>query len=135
MIWFDASLEYPAQDALLRHCVASLLGLDPQSVDVVHDISEVRDAPATCFVHGGLEDAYSQILTLYLREAVQPDAVESGARLAQLLGRCVLLANDATADPYSFILMSGSGARSIVSVDREALDENRRYVISAREEP
>lgn len=131
MIWFDASLEYPADDDLLRRCVASLLGLGTQSVDIVHDIGKLRDAPVTCLVHGGSEGAYSQIVTLYLREIIQqPDAVESGTRLARLLDRSLLLANDATADPYSFILAPRTGARSIVSVDREALDEDGRYVIS-----
>lgn len=134
MIWFDAALEYPADDALLRRCAASLFGLGTQSVAVVHDKGDVRDATVTCVVGGGSEHKYSQIVTLYLREVIQqPDAVESGTRLARLLDRSLLLANDATADPYSFILASRTGARSIVSVNREALDENGRYVISRQE--
>ncbi|MDF3218526.1 MULTISPECIES: hypothetical protein [Mesorhizobium] len=130
MIWFDAALEHPADDDLLRHCVAAVLELSAQSVDVVHSVAELGDAPATCVVDGASEDAYSQLVTIYLSDMFQqPDAVESGARLARLLDRSLLLANDATADPYSFILVSRTGGQSVVSVASDELDENGRYII------
>ncbi|TPM34246.1 hypothetical protein [Mesorhizobium sp. B2-3-4] len=136
MIWFDAALEYAADDELLRRCVAMLLGLGTGGVEVVRNIGKSRDAPATCLVGGGSQGAYSQIVTLHLSPASrQPDAVESGMRLARLLGRSLLLANDATADPYSFLLASRAGTLSTVSVDRKELDEHNRYAILTRENP
>jgi len=136
MIWFDAALEHPADDDLLRRCVAALLGLDMQSVDVVHAIGELRDAPVTCLVENASERAFSQIMTLYLQETFrQPDMLESGARLARSLDRSLLLANDSAADPYSFVLVSRTGALSVVSVDPVELDENGRYLIATREGP
>lgn len=135
MIWFGAALEYSADDALLRRSVAALLKQEAESVDVVHGIENMRDAPITCVVHDGSADDYSQLVTIYLAEALpQPDIIESGARLAQLLGRSLLLANDATADPFSFILVSGNGARSVVSVDPDELDRNDRYCIVKTED-
>ncbi|AYG68190.1 hypothetical protein CCGE531_10585 [Rhizobium sp. CCGE531] len=111
--------------------MAAMLDLGMQSVDIVHDIREMRDAPVTCVVGGTSEDAYSQIVTIYLSENFQqPDIIESGARLARLLGRSLLLANDATPDPCSFILVSETGgAQSVVSVDPDELDTHERYVI------
>ncbi|MBN9220239.1 MAG: hypothetical protein J0I79_20025 [Mesorhizobium sp.] len=136
MIWFDAALEYPADDELLRRGIAALLGLEASEVDVVHDMGGLRDAPVTCLVRDGSGHAYSQMVSLYLATDVQqPDAVESGARLARLLDRSLLLANDATADPYSFILATRTGAWSVVSVDRAALDEHGIHVISTQETP
>jgi hypothetical protein len=135
MIWFDACLEHPADDDLLRRCIASMLDLDSGNVDVVHGIEEMRDARITCVVDGTAEDAYSQMVTIYLSESFQlPDIVESASRLAELLDRSLLLANDATANPYSFILVSKTGAQSVVSVDPDALDLHDRYIISKQEE-
>ncbi|RAX43443.1 hypothetical protein DQ393_00865 [Rhizobium tropici] len=115
--------------------MAAMLDLRTQSVDIVHDIGEMRDAPVTCVVGGASEDAYSQIVTIYLSgDLQQPDIIESGARLARLLGRSLLLADDATSDPYSFILVSETGVRSVVSVDPGELDMHDRYVIQARQE-
>uniref|UniRef100_UPI0013D46E10 hypothetical protein n=1 Tax=Acinetobacter baumannii TaxID=470 RepID=UPI0013D46E10 len=79
---------------------------DMQSVDVVHAIGDLRDAPVTCLVEGASEHAFSQIMTLYLPENFRrPDMIESSARLARSLERSLLLANDSTADPYSFVLV------------------------------
>lgn len=136
MIWFDAVLEHPADDELVRRCFAALLEQDVEGVDVVHGVENMRNAPVTCVVHEGSANDYSQLVTTYLAEAFrQPDILASGARLAQLLDRSLLLANDATANPYSFILVSRTGALSIVSVDPEALDTHDRYIILKQEEP
>ncbi|MFK0163077.1 hypothetical protein [Rhizobium sp. NPDC090279] len=130
MIWFDAALEYPADDELLERCVAAVLSEDVESVDIVHGIENMQNAPITCVVHDGSPGEYSQLVTIYLSEDFrQPDIIESGARLAQLLERSLLLANDATTDPFSFIFVSKTGARSMVSVDADELDRNDRYRI------
>lgn len=130
MIWFDASLESPADDGLLQRCVAAMLGLRDEDVDVVHSIGEIEGAIATCVVEGSSADSYSQLITLYISEALQvPDVPKAAARLARALDRSLLLVNDATANPYSFIRVSNTGRQSAVMVDPAELDENDRYVI------
>uniref|UniRef100_UPI0013D5F2E0 hypothetical protein n=1 Tax=Klebsiella aerogenes TaxID=548 RepID=UPI0013D5F2E0 len=90
--------------------------------------------PVTCLVEGASEHAFSQIMTLYLPENFRrPDMIESSARLARSLERSLLLANDSTADPYSFVLVSKTGALSVVSADPAEWDENGRYLIATRE--
>ncbi|WP_431121082.1 hypothetical protein [Variovorax paradoxus] len=130
MIWFDASLESPADDGLLQRCIAAMLNVSTESVEVVHSIREVEDAPVTCVVEPHSVDSYSQLITLYLPEALpRPDVPEAAARLARTLDRSLLLANDETANPYSFIRVSNTGQCSVVLVDPDELDENDRYVI------
>jgi len=58
-----------------------------------------------------------------------PSILEAVGRLARLLQRWLLVANDGTANPYSFIPMSGLGHSSVVLVDPGELDKNNRYVI------
>jgi hypothetical protein len=41
----------------------------------------------------------------------------------------MLLPDDATANPYSFVQVSATGQPSVVLVDPEQLDERGRYVI------
>jgi hypothetical protein len=130
MIWFDASLERPADDGLLRRCIAALLSISGEDVDVVHSISEIKDALATCVVETSSADSYSQLVTIDISEALPHLGVlESAALLARSLDRSLLLVNDATANPYSFIRVSHAGQHSVVLVDPDELDENGRYVI------
>lgn len=130
MIWFDASLERPADDGLLQRCIAAMLNFSTESVDVVHSISEISDAPVTCIVEAHSPHKYSQLITLYISEPLpRPDVPEAAAHLAQTLDRALLLANDETANPYSFVRVSNTGQRSVVLVDPDELDENNRYVI------
>ncbi|MDP9927989.1 hypothetical protein [Variovorax paradoxus] len=130
MIWFDASLESPADDGLLQRCIAAMLNISSENVDVVHSISDIKDALATCVVEAHSAESYSQLITLYLPEALpRPDVPEAAARLARTLDRSLLLANDETANPYSFIRVSNTGQCSVVLVDPDELDENDRYVI------
>lgn len=130
MIWFDASLESPADDGLLQRCIAEMLDISAESVDVVHSIGEIEDAPVTCVVERHSADSYSQLIALYISESLpRPDVSEAAVRLARMLDRSLLLANDATANPYSFVLVSNTGRRAAVWVDPGELDENDRYVI------
>jgi hypothetical protein len=130
MIWFDASLESPADDGLLQSCIAAMLNISSENVDVVHSISDIKDALATCVVEAHSAESYSQLITLYLPETLpRPNVPEAAARLARTLDRSLLLANDETANPYSFIRVSKTGQCSVVLVDPDELDENDRYVI------
>ena len=130
MIWFDASLYEPADDRTLRRAIAAMLGVAEESVSVVHSVNEIEIAPVTCVVDNSTADTYSQLITLYLPEPLPSlDIVESASRLAIALDRSLLLTNDATANPYSFVQISNSGQRSVVLVDPDELDGNDRYVI------
>ena len=130
MIWFDASLYEPADDRTLQRAIAAMLGVAEESVSVVHSIDEIETAPVTCVAGSSTADTYSQLITLYLPEPLPNlDIVEGASRLAIALDRSLLLTNDATANPYSFIQVSNSGQRSVVLVDPEELDEKNRYVI------
>jgi hypothetical protein len=107
-----------------------MLDISAESVDVVHSIGEIEDAPVTCVVERHSADSYSQLIALYFSESLpRPDVSEAAVRLARMLDRSLLLANDATANPYSFVLVSNTGRRAAVWVDPGELDENDRYVI------
>lgn len=130
MIWFDASLYEPADDRTLRRAIAAVLSVAEESVSIVHSINEIETALVTCVVNNSTADTHSQLITLYLPEPLPSlDIVESALHLAIALDRSLLLTNDATANPYSFVQISNSGQRSIVLVDPDELDGNDRYVI------
>jgi hypothetical protein len=50
--------------------------------------------------------------------------LERASRLAAALDTSLLLGNDATANPYSFVHVSSGGQQSVVLVDPDELDEN-----------
>ncbi|UXN75912.1 hypothetical protein N8D56_27365 (plasmid) [Devosia sp. A8/3-2] len=130
MIWFDAALESPADDDLLQRSIATVLNTPSETVDIVHSISEIKDVLATCVVDAPSADSYSQRVTLYIHEPLpSSDVAESASQLARALGTSLLLVNDATANPYSFVHVSGTGQCSVVFVDSDELDENGRYII------
>jgi hypothetical protein len=130
MIWFDASLESPADDGLLQGCIATMLGISGKDVDVVHSIGEIGAAIATCVVKDHSAESYSQLVTLYISEDFPvPGVPEAAVRLALALDRSLLLVNDETANPYSFVRVSNTGQQTVVLVDPDELDENGRYAI------
>jgi hypothetical protein len=130
MIWFDASLSQPADDGMLQRGIAAMLSVDENSVNVVHSIEEIDASAVTCVVEISPTDAYAQLITIYLPEALPaPDTLESASRLAVALDRSMLLVNDATANPYSFVHVSNAGRQSNVLVDPDQLDGKGRYVI------
>ncbi|MGY5774790.1 hypothetical protein [Rhizobium sp. LEGMi135b] len=132
MIWFDASLEKRADDDLLRHSIAAVLSVDTDSVDVIHDMAQIADMPSTCLVTSEAFDDYSQIISIYHSSDLHPPPIlDAASQLARLLRRSLLVANDETANPYSFILISSTGESSVVLVDPDELDENNRYVITS----
>jgi hypothetical protein len=130
MIWFDAVLERPIEDERLQCGIAAMLAISCESVAIVHSINEIGTLPVTCVVEPASAASYSQLITIYLSEPLKhPDILESASRLAVRLDTSLLLANDATANPYSFVKVSSGGQQSVVLVDPDELDENERYVI------
>ncbi|WP_349960837.1 hypothetical protein [Rhizobium sp. ZPR3] len=132
MIWFDALLEKTADDNLLQRCVAVVLNIDACDIDVIHDIGQISDVPVTCLVKSEALDDYAQIISIYHSSDLDPPPIlEAAGRLARLLETSLLVANDETANPYSFILMSQFGQASVALVDPDELDKNNRYVITS----
>jgi hypothetical protein len=130
MIWFDTSLDKPVDDEALQRGIAATPAVALESVVVVHSTAEIGTLPVTCVVEPSTADAYSQVITIYLSEpSASPDILESASRLAIALDRSMLVANDETANPYSFVHISNGGQRSVVLVDPDELDENDRYLI------
>jgi hypothetical protein len=130
MIWFDAVLNEPAGDGMLRHGVAAMLGVAEDKVKIVHHIEDIDAAAITCVVEDSTAVTHPQLITFYLPESFPSPAIpESAARLAAALGRSMLLPDDATANPYSFVQASAAGKLSVVLVDPDQLDERGRYVI------
>jgi len=130
MIWFDAVLSEPAGDGMLRQGVAAMLGVAEDMVKIVHNIEDIDAAAITCVAEDSTADTHPQLITFYLPETFPtPDILESAARLAAALGRSMLLSDDATANPYSFVQVSPAGGPSVVFVDPDQLDERGRYVI------
>lgn len=130
MIWFDAVLNEPAGDGMLRQGVAAMLGVAEDKVKIAHNIEDIDAAAITCVAEDSTADTHPQLITFYLPETFPgADIVESAARLAAALGRSLLLPDDTTANPYSFVYVSATGQPSVVLVDPDQLDERGRYVI------
>ncbi|MBN8949079.1 MULTISPECIES: hypothetical protein [unclassified Rhizobium] len=133
MIWFDALLEKTADDDLLRRCIAVVLNIDARGLDVIHDMDQISDAPVTCLVTLEALGDYSQMISIYHTGDLHPMPIlEAANRLARLLETSLLVANDDTANPYSFIRISRLGQASVVLVDPDELDKNGRYVIAGQ---
>jgi hypothetical protein len=130
MIWFDALLDRPVDDETLQRGIAATLAVALENVVVAHSIAEIGTPPVTCVVEPSTADAYSQVITIYLSEpSAHPDTLDSASRLAKALDRSMLVSNDETANPYSFVHISNGGQRSVVLVDHDELDEHDRYLI------
>jgi len=130
MIWFDAALNEPVDDGTLRHGVAAMLDVAEHQVKIVHSIGDIDAAEITCVAEDSTADTYPQLITFYLPESFPSlDILASASRLAAALGRSMLLPNDATANPYSFVHVSDAGQASVVLVDPGELDGRGRYVI------
>ena len=114
MIWFDAVLERPIEDERLQRGIAAILAVSCDHVAVVHSINEIGSLLVTCVVAPASAD-HSQLIAIYLSEPLEhPDIVESASRLAVIFDTS-LLANDATANPYSFVKVSSGREQSVVA--------------------
>ncbi|MGO1072198.1 hypothetical protein [Lysobacter sp. CA199] len=131
MIWFDAALEEPVSAEALRRSLSTMLDTGYDGVSVIDDIAQTRfEDPVTCLTDLRPRGSFSQVISIYQEPMPTSLSILDGAsRLAQLLQVRMLIANDETVDPYSFILVSKAGATAAVQIDMEALDQHDRYVI------
>lgn len=130
MILFGAALEKKASDEQLRDALAIVFSVVHDAVKIIHSITEIKDDLITCCVYEQSEGAFSQYFEVYHVDPPSNLGISKIAiSLAMVLATPLLIANDETANPYSFILVSPTGSMSVVNVDPDELDENERYII------
>ncbi|HEY0230094.1 MAG TPA: hypothetical protein VGC55_02480 [Dokdonella sp.] len=138
MIWFDALLEEEPLPHALERALCVLLGCTRDAFDIVDDLTALHAGlDAFCLQRRMAGGAFATMITLYAQPAKFDaarclDIVDAAAILAHALGVRVLIADDATSNPYAFILIAGSGERARVQVDASALDERDSIVMLDR---
>ncbi len=109
-----------------------MLRVETSAIEVVSDMSEAQGKPVLCVVYEGDGSDFSQIISIYLEDGLaRPSLLEGGSKIAKLVETAMLLPNDKSANPYSFVLASSSGSLVNVLVDSDQLDEHDRCVIVA----
>jgi hypothetical protein len=132
MIWLDATPERPMDATLLKNALAAMLLVDTSAIDVVNDLSQAQDKAVLCVIYEGDGSDFSEVISIYVKEELTPPSLlEGGAQIAKFAQTSILLPNDESADPYSFVLASPSGSLVNVRVDADQLDQHDRYVIVA----
>jgi hypothetical protein len=129
-------LEIVLRDALsfteIKNIAGRIFNMEVSAIDVISDIEEFGTNLLTCLVTSISGDSFNQSITFYLDE-IRFDEMKSALLFSQLTGIDLLVANDATVDPYSMLKISSNGAIDIVQIDPEQLDEFDKYVIISSE--
>ncbi|MEZ2223299.1 hypothetical protein [Rhizobium sp. RCC_161_2] len=134
MIWLDAAPERPVDATLMKNALAAVLRVDTSAIEVVNDLSQAQDKAVLCIIHEGDGSDFSQVVSIYVKEELTPPGLlEGGSQIANFAQTAILLPNDESANPYSFVLASPSGWLVNVLVDANQLDRHDRYVIAACE--
>lgn len=132
MIWLDAAPERPVDATLMKNALAAVLRVDPSAIEVVNDLSQAQDKAVLCVIHEGDGSDFSQLVSIYTKEELTPPSLlEGGSQIARFVRMAMLLSDDESANPYSFVLASPSGSLVNVLVDADELDQHDRYVIVA----
>jgi hypothetical protein len=132
MIWLDATPEQPMAATLVKNALAAVLRLETSAIEVVSDLSQAQGKAVLCVIYEGDGSDFSQIISIYLQDWVaRPCLLEGGARIAKFVHTAMLLPDDESANPYSFVLASSSGSLVKVLVDSDQLDQHDRCVILA----
>ncbi|MCJ9755642.1 hypothetical protein MOV66_03215 [Agrobacterium sp. SHOUNA12C] len=132
MIWLDVAPEQPMDATLIKNALAAVLRVDTSAIEVVNDLSQAQDKAVLCVIHDGDGSDFSQVVSIYVTEELTPPSLlEGGSQIAKFVQTAVLLPNDESANPYSFVLASPSGSLVNVLVDADQLDQHDRYVIVA----
>lgn len=135
MIWLDAAAERPVDAALVKNALAAVLRVDTSAIEVVNDLSQAQDKTVLCVIHEGDGSDFSQVISIYVKEELTPPSLlEGGSQIARFVQTAMLLPNDESANPYSFVLASPSGSLVNVLVDTDQLDRHDRYAIVAYDE-
>lgn len=131
MIWLDAAPERPVDATLMKNVLAAVLRVDTSTIEVVNDLSQAQDKAVLCVICEGDGSDFSQVVSIYVKEYLTPPSLlEGGLQIARFAQTSILLPNDESADPCSFVLASPSGSLVNVLVDT---DQRDRYVIVAYE--
>jgi hypothetical protein len=134
MIWLDAAPERPVDATLMKNALAAVLRVDTSAIEVVNDLSQAQDKTVLCLIHEGDGSDFSQLVSIYAKEELTPPGLlEGGSQIARFVQTAMLLPDDESANPYSFVLASPSGSLVNVLVDADELDQHDRYVIVAND--
>ncbi len=132
MIWLDATPEQPVAATPMKNALAAVLRLETSAIEVVSDMSQAQGKAVLCVIYEGDGSDFSQIISIYLQDWVtRPSLLEGGSQIAKFVHTAMLLPNDESANPYSFVLASSSGSRVKVLVDSDQFDLHDRCVIVA----
>ncbi|WP_236734350.1 hypothetical protein [Agrobacterium tumefaciens] len=130
MIWMNAATERPLAASLIKDALAAVLHVDTNAIEVVYDISQAQGKAVLCIIHEGDGSDFSQTISVYLDQRLAPPSLlKGGSLIAAFTKTAMLLPDDDTADPYSFVLAGGSGTNEKALVDPDQLDHGGRYVI------
>lgn len=131
MIWLDAAVERRVTATLPKNALAAVLDVDISAIEIVNDLSQAQDKTVLCVMYEGNGDDFSQVISIYVQDGLTPPSLlEGGSKIAEFVQTAILLPNDDSADPYSFVLASPSGLLISVLVDADQLDQHDRYVIA-----
>jgi hypothetical protein len=128
MLWFDAEIERAITDAELQLAASRLVGCTRDQVLIINEDYPPLDSPPVCIsVRANQSGQFALLISVYLfapfREVVDRlTLLEAGSLLAIDLHMRVLMPNDDTSDPYSFVVVESNGEGAIVAVDSEQLD-------------
>jgi hypothetical protein len=127
MIWLDATPQRPMDATLLKNSLAAVLRVDTSAIEVVNDLSQAPDKAVLCVIYEGGGSDFSQVISIYVKEELTPPSLlEGGSQIARFAQTAILLPDDESADPYSFVLASPSGSLVNVLVDADQLDQHDR---------
>lgn len=138
MIWTDFLIDRcPGHDEV-KEALVAILNLDSHQVEVVSEVGAARRGRVPdllCEVQH-VQGDFCLRLTLYTREGWVPEPGESlvaMARLSEML-QCRCLTDDGSADPYTWLLVSGRDDYRQVRLDIDKADETNEYTLVRSEQ-
>ena len=112
----DFLLSGPVDPGALCAALADALSLSPTSVQIIGDIGEITDAPATAQLDD-LDGDFPVSVALFVRGETPADLVTSVSRALGLRA----LVTDESPNPFTWLLVHPDGRSEPVTVDPEAL--------------
>lgn len=130
VLWFDAEIERALAGTELQSAVSRLVRCAPEHVLILNEgYTPAGPAPVCISVLPNRKGQFALQISVYLfapfREAADRlTLLEAGSLLAMDLSTRVLMPNDDTSDPYSFVMIEPGGEGAIADVDNQQLDQH-----------
>ena len=123
----DFLLDGDVEPEALRAALAQALSVDPDQVDMIADLSDIRDAPVIAQV-GELDGGFPMSVAVYVRREIGLEFVQAVSRA---LGMRALVSDDSP-NPFTWLLAHPDGSLDHVEVDPEALDREEFEIVRVR---